>query len=116
MCCRAPRGRQHRGDVTLISLQVSCGPFHAAAIMGDGRLFTWGDGLCGKLGHPTLGGSQEPRHVEALRGLRVRESLIMKHSRSCKERGGVVGSSRAWWQMSLLMHGMVRGIDAAHLR
>ena len=56
----------------LAALQVSCGPYHAAAITADGRLFTWGDGLCGKLGHASGGSSLEPRPVEALAGLRVR--------------------------------------------
>lgn len=53
-------------------LQVSCGPYHAAAITNDGRLFTWGDGLCGKLGHPTSDDSAVPRAIDALSGLRVR--------------------------------------------
>jgi len=53
--------------------QVSCGPFHAAAITGAGDLLTWGSGLCGKLGHPSSSYTNvtEPRRVEALAGCRV---------------------------------------------
>eukprot|EP00883_Tetradesmus_obliquus_P007882 jgi/Sobl393_1/18538/SZX64696.1 len=46
--------------------QVSCGPFHAAAISNDGRLFTWGDGLFGKLGHGDHESCSSPRQIAAL--------------------------------------------------
>ena len=36
--------------ISMIS-QVSCGHFHSAALTDDGRLFTWGDGSFGQLGH-----------------------------------------------------------------
>jgi alpha-tubulin suppressor-like RCC1 family protein len=48
--------------------QVSCGPYHAAAIGSDGRLFTWGDGLFGKLGHGDHCSSHSPRFVTTLAG------------------------------------------------
>ena len=44
--------------------QVSCGPYHTAAVSAPGALFTWGDGLCGKLGHGTLDSCSEPRQVD----------------------------------------------------
>lgn len=46
--------------------KVSCGPFHAAAISNDGRLFTWGDGMFGKLGHGGHESSSSPQAVSAL--------------------------------------------------
>jgi hypothetical protein len=51
--------------------QVSCGPYHAAAIGSDGRLFTWGDGLFGKLGHGDHCTSPTPRFVTTLAGNQV---------------------------------------------
>ncbi|BDA49523.1 probable E3 ubiquitin-protein ligase HERC2 at N-terminal half [Coccomyxa sp. Obi] len=54
-----------------IITQVSCGPYHTAAVSATGALFTWGDGLCGKLGHGTLDSCSEPRQVEALASKRV---------------------------------------------
>lgn len=48
--------------------QVSCGPYHAAAIGSDGRLFTWGDGLFGKLGHGDHCSAHSPRFVTTLAG------------------------------------------------
>ncbi|CAL8464600.1 g4135 [Coccomyxa elongata] len=54
-----------------IITQVSCGPYHTAAVSATGTLFTWGDGLCGKLGHGTLDSCSEPRQVEALASKRV---------------------------------------------
>lgn len=52
-------------------LQVCCGAYHSAALSADGRLFTWGDGLCGKLGHGDLASCSEPRQVEVLGSHRV---------------------------------------------
>ena len=46
--------------------QVSCGPYHMAAVTASGRLFTWGDGFAGKLGHGSTESVSAPRFVEAL--------------------------------------------------
>ena len=43
---------------------MCCGAYHSAAISADGRLFTWGDGMCGKLGHGELASRSEPRQVQ----------------------------------------------------
>ena len=45
------------------AVKVSCGAFHTAAVSSDGCLFTWGDGLCGKLGHGNHDTCTEPRQV-----------------------------------------------------
>ncbi|KXZ53219.1 hypothetical protein GPECTOR_7g1112 [Gonium pectorale] len=53
-----------REDVPVLA--VSCGPFHTAAITEGGMLFTWGNGLFGKLGHGTHASEYRPRRVMAL--------------------------------------------------
>ncbi|DBA89976.1 TPA: hypothetical protein ACH3X2_004351 [Trebouxia sp. C0005] len=52
------------GDYNII--QVSCGPYHTCAVSSGGRLFSWGDGLCGKLGHASSHNCTEPRQVSSL--------------------------------------------------
>ena len=46
--------------------QVVLGANHSAAITSDGRLYTWGEGACGGLGHGTENSEPLPRLVEAL--------------------------------------------------
>ncbi|XP_075484381.1 PH, RCC1 and FYVE domains-containing protein 1-like [Primulina tabacum] len=55
----------------LIASFVSCGPWHTALLMSSGRLFTYGDGTFGALGHKDRSGSRIPREVEALKGMRT---------------------------------------------
>jgi RCC1 and BTB domain-containing protein len=31
--------------------QVACGSYHTAAVCANGDLYTWGNGMYGKLGH-----------------------------------------------------------------
>ena len=45
---------------------MSCGPYHSAAVSNLGILYTWGDGLCGKLGHTDQASKPTPQPVEAL--------------------------------------------------
>lgn len=56
-------------------MQVSVGPYHSAAVSSNGKLFTWGDGLCGKLGHGGVEGCNEPRQVMALADKKVRPAV-----------------------------------------
>lgn len=72
-----PTARLARQIATLatansLCLQVSCGPFHCAAVSADGRLFTWGEGFGGKLGHGDQGNRSQPALVQALAGRQVR--------------------------------------------
>ena len=55
-------------------LQVSCGPFHSAAVTSEGQLFTWGEGFGGKLGHGDQICRTHPTLVSALAGIRVLEA------------------------------------------
>jgi hypothetical protein len=45
---------------------VCCGHFHSAALTDDGRVFTWGDGSFGQLGHNNKITVESPKLVEAL--------------------------------------------------
>ncbi len=49
--------------------QVSCGEHHSAALAADGRLFTWGRGKAGALGHGDFNSLSHPQLVRALKGL-----------------------------------------------
>jgi alpha-tubulin suppressor-like RCC1 family protein len=57
---QANSGRKHA------AVQVSCGPYHAAAVASGGALFTWGDGFCGKLGHGGMQSCAEPRQARSV--------------------------------------------------
>ncbi|KAL7091438.1 hypothetical protein ACP275_12G106200 [Erythranthe tilingii] len=50
---------------------VSCGPWHTALLTSAGRLFTFGDGTFGALGHGERGCVIIPREVEALKGMQA---------------------------------------------
>lgn len=47
---------------------IACGPYHLAAASREGVLYTWGDGMFGRLGHGSHDGAASPRAVDALRG------------------------------------------------
>ncbi|CAA2980685.1 Probable E3 ubiquitin-protein ligase HERC2 [Olea europaea subsp. europaea] len=50
---------------------VACGEWHTAIISTSGKLFTYGDGTFGVLGHGNLQSVSHPKEVESLKGLRV---------------------------------------------
>ncbi|KAI0507018.1 hypothetical protein KFK09_013136 [Dendrobium nobile] len=50
---------------------VSCGPWHTAVVTSMGQLFTFGDGTFGALGHGDRRGTNAPREVEVLKGMRT---------------------------------------------
>jgi alpha-tubulin suppressor-like RCC1 family protein len=45
-----------------------CRPEHSGAVTADGRVYTWGGGWCGCLGHVNEENELLPREVEGLRG------------------------------------------------
>lgn len=51
--------------------KVYCGPQCSIALSEDGKVFTWGNGDCWKLGHPTDEHVRFPELVEALQEKRV---------------------------------------------
>ncbi|KAF2296569.1 hypothetical protein GH714_000268 [Hevea brasiliensis] len=50
---------------------VACGPWHTALVTSTGKLFTFGDGTFGVLGHGDRENVAYPREVESLSGLRT---------------------------------------------
>ena len=52
-------------------VQVSASRHHVACVSRDGRVFTWGSGLYGQLGHGDRVTRFAPKMVEALRGVNV---------------------------------------------
>jgi len=50
-----------------LPLQVTCGSYHTACLTDDGKLFTCGGGLFGKLGHGDETGYPAPKLVESLK-------------------------------------------------
>ncbi|GAQ83665.1 hypothetical protein KFL_001570040 [Klebsormidium nitens] len=47
-------------------MQASAGPEHSGAVTADGRVYTWGGGWCGCLGHVAEENELAPREVEGL--------------------------------------------------
>ncbi|KAF8411664.1 hypothetical protein HHK36_004222 [Tetracentron sinense] len=50
---------------------VTCGPWHTALVTSTGKLFTFGDGTFGVLGHGNRESVAYPREVESLMGLKT---------------------------------------------
>ena len=48
--------------------KVSCGSHFTLALTSDGRVYSWGDGAQGSLGHGTFSDEKEPRQCVALLG------------------------------------------------
>ncbi|OMO79108.1 Zinc finger, FYVE-type [Corchorus olitorius] len=65
---------------------ISCGPWHTAAVTSVGKLFTFGDGTFGALGHGDRSSTIMPREVDALRGLKtLRASCGIWHTAAIVE-------------------------------
>ncbi|GIL93359.1 hypothetical protein Vretifemale_20765 [Volvox reticuliferus] len=54
-------------------VQVAAGENHSAALTADGRLYTWGRGKYGQLGHGDWGNRPRPVLVASLRGVRAKQ-------------------------------------------
>ncbi|KAM7295512.1 uncharacterized protein ISCGN_025012 [Ixodes scapularis] len=54
--------------------RVACGTYHSLAVTEEGRLFTWGWGAHGQLGHGTCDDQRTPRLVAALADHRVTDA------------------------------------------
>jgi len=66
----APKRVERPLQGVTISL-VTSGTYHTAAVASNGNLYTWGHGLCGKLGHGSHETCLIPRRVEALAAWKV---------------------------------------------
>ncbi|XP_011499761.1 PREDICTED: uncharacterized protein LOC105363708 [Ceratosolen solmsi marchali] len=59
-----------------IIVEAIAGVHHSAAVTADGRLFTWGWGVHGQLGHGNTENMRVPSLVEGLLGLPVRHASV----------------------------------------
>ena len=57
----------------ILQVAVHSGGKHAMALTVDGRVFSWGEGDDGKLGHCSRASIDKPRLIEALKNKRVRD-------------------------------------------
>lgn len=64
--CPFPKPVSTFADAAARVVGVSCGPHHTAAVTADGQLFTWGNGMFGRLGHGDTQSAYTPRKVQAL--------------------------------------------------
>ncbi len=69
----APRQISGLSQYVVKKVAVHSGGKHAMALTVDGRVFSWGEGDEGKLGHCSRLSSDKPRLIEALKSKRVRD-------------------------------------------
>lgn len=75
-------------------LSVACGTWHTALAISSGKLFTFGDGMFGALGHGDRESVPYPREVESLSGLKaVAVSCGLWHTAAIIEVTNQSGSS-----------------------
>ncbi|KAJ6844641.1 ultraviolet-B receptor UVR8 isoform X2 [Iris pallida] len=67
---------------------IACGGAHAVALTGDGRVWTWGRGACGQLGHGEPANCLQPKLVQLLEPFAVSSvSAGWSHSGFVTDRG-----------------------------
>ncbi|XP_037077204.1 E3 ubiquitin-protein ligase HERC2-like [Pollicipes pollicipes] len=69
----SPRQLTALGQYVVKKVAVNSGGRHALALTADGKVFSWGEGDDGKLGHGSRQSCFKPRQVEALRSRRIRD-------------------------------------------
>lgn len=73
-------------------LSVSCGTWHSALTTSDGKVFTFGDGTFGVLGHGNRESIAYPKQIESLSGLRtVKVACGVWHTAAIVEVSGQAG-------------------------
>ena len=68
-----PRQLSSLSQYVVKKVAVHSGGKHAMALTVDGRVFSWGEGEDGKLGHCSRASIDKPRLIEALKNKRVRD-------------------------------------------
>ena len=89
------------------AVQVSCGARHAAAVTSSGRVYTWGDGSYGQLGHDDHQARFFPTHVGALTSKRVAQAYCTGRSTIVVLESNEViawGMTLRWVSMHLAFH------------
>ena len=71
---------------------LACGQYHTAAVSNTGRLFTWGSGKWGQLGHGVRQDERFPRKVESEKALGsfVRVACGDRHTAVLNDAGGII--------------------------
>ncbi|KAK3100706.1 hypothetical protein FSP39_024049, partial [Pinctada imbricata] len=68
-----PRQLTSLSQYSIKKVAVHSGGRHALALTADGKVFSWGEGDDGKLGHFSRWNCDKPRLIEALKSKRVRD-------------------------------------------
>jgi len=73
-------------------VNISCGQYHTAAISNQGKLFTWGSGKWGQLGHGVRLDERFPRKVESDRkmGLFTKVACGDRHTAVVNDEGRII--------------------------
>ncbi|RID79961.1 hypothetical protein BRARA_A02660 [Brassica rapa] len=75
-------------------LSVACGTWHSALATANGKLFTFGDGAFGVLGHGDRESVSNPKEVQSLNGLKtVKVACSVWHTAAIVEVMGQTGTS-----------------------
>lgn len=83
-----PRQLTALGQYVVRKVAVHSGGRHALALTVDGKVFSWGEGDDGKLGHGNRMSCERPRLIEALKSKRVRDiSCGSSHSAAITSSG-----------------------------
>jgi len=91
-----PRVVELLSDAKIV--QISCGDAHTVALSSDGKLFSWGGGGCGQLGHPDTQlmpkdedgcpYQPKPKLISALKNMQVKQIACGKaHTVAVLENG-----------------------------
>lgn len=77
--------------------EVCCGSLHSSLLTEDGRLFTWGSGQSGRLGHGVSGVVRFPKHVIAIRERILQVSCGASHMAVVCEGGKAYTWGSGWY-------------------
>ena len=71
---------------------IACGQYHTAAVSNSGRLFTWGSGKWGQLGHGVRQDERFPRKVDTEKALGsfVKVACGDRHTAVLNDQGGLI--------------------------
>ena len=86
----SPRPIEALCAIGLLATAVAAGRMHSICAAGDGRVFSWGEGQDGRLGHGDYESSSVPRCVSGLHGVRVCAiSSVWEHTLALSDSGRV---------------------------